>query len=158
MGDGELHNFDGCGRRLTASHQYGYKVATWHPECKGGRLMEFGRCNTPVLTPFALNIHDTYIVNNHGAELKEKSPPSIWLCCVSNRNCHRWYIGTCGIHIKLWHHVTMLFKLNNPNHLVHYNQIEKGHDFLRLRGGLLNLDPMGKIHVSHLKPMFSCGS
>ena len=30
-----------------------------------------GDCNTLVLTPFALNIHDTYIVNNHGAELKE---------------------------------------------------------------------------------------
>ena len=41
-------------------------------------------CNTPVLTPFALNIHDTYIVNNHGEELKAKAPPSIWLCYVSD--------------------------------------------------------------------------
>ena len=31
-------------------------------------------CNTPVLTPFALNVYDVYIVINHGVELKEKSP------------------------------------------------------------------------------------
>ena len=30
-------------------------------------------CNTPIFTPFALNVHDAYIVINHGAELKEKS-------------------------------------------------------------------------------------
>ena len=40
-------------------------------------------CNTPVLTSFALKVHDVYIVINHGEELKEKSPPSIWLCYVS---------------------------------------------------------------------------
>ena len=40
-------------------------------------------CNTLVLTPFALKVYDVYIVINHGAELKEKSPPSIWLCYVS---------------------------------------------------------------------------
>ena len=34
-------------------------------------------CNTPVLTPFALNVHDVYIVINHGVELKAKSPPLI---------------------------------------------------------------------------------
>ena len=39
--------------------------------------------NTPVLTPFSLNIHDVYIVINHGEELKAKSPPLIWLCYVS---------------------------------------------------------------------------
>ena len=39
-------------------------------------------CNTPVLTPFALNVYDVYIVINHGAELKEKAPPSILLCYV----------------------------------------------------------------------------
>ena len=26
-------------------------------------------CNTPVLTPFALNVYDVYIVINHGVEL-----------------------------------------------------------------------------------------
>ena len=31
-----------------------------------------GDCNTPVLTPFALKVHDVYIVINHGEELKEK--------------------------------------------------------------------------------------
>ena len=36
-----------------------------------------GECNTPFLTPFALNIYDVNIVINHGVELKEKSPPSI---------------------------------------------------------------------------------
>ena len=30
--------------------------------------------NTPVLTPFALNAYDVYIVINRGVELKEKSP------------------------------------------------------------------------------------
>ena len=40
------------------------------------------KCNTPVLTPFALKVYDVYIVINHGAELKEKGPPSIWLCYV----------------------------------------------------------------------------
>ena len=42
-----------------------------------------GDCNTPVLTPFALKVHDVYIVIIHGEELKEKSPPSIYLCYVS---------------------------------------------------------------------------
>ena len=42
-----------------------------------------GDCNTPVLTPFSLKVHDVYIVINHGEELKEKAPPSIWLCYVS---------------------------------------------------------------------------
>ena len=36
-------------------------------------------CNTPVLTLFALNVYDVYIVINRGVELKAKSPPSIWL-------------------------------------------------------------------------------
>ena len=48
-----------------------------------GNWIGWGVCNTPVLTPFALNIHDTYIVNNHGAELKAKAPPWIGLCYVS---------------------------------------------------------------------------
>ena len=42
-----------------------------------------GDCNSPVLTSFALKVHDVYIVINHGEELKEKSPPSIWLYYVS---------------------------------------------------------------------------
>ena len=42
-----------------------------------------GDCNTLVLTPLALKVHYVYIVINHGEELKEKSPPSIWLCYVS---------------------------------------------------------------------------
>ena len=42
-----------------------------------------GDFNTLVLTSFALKVHDVYIVINHGEELKEKSPPSIWLCYVS---------------------------------------------------------------------------
>ena len=32
----------------------------------------------------------------------------------------------------------------NPTSYVHCNQIEKGHDFLRLRVGMLNLEPMGE--------------
>ena len=95
--------------------------------------------NTLVLTPFALNIHDTYIVNNHGAELKAKAPPSIWLCYVSDRNCHRWYIGTCGIHIKLCHHVTIHIYLNNPNQLCSLQPNWEGAWFLRIRRG--NAEP-----------------
>ena len=34
-----------------------------------------GECNTLVLTLFALDAHDTYIVKNHGVELKAKAPP-----------------------------------------------------------------------------------
>ena len=57
--------------------------------CQGNILFKFckstedsaikgvGECNTLFLTPLALNIHDTYIVNNHGVELKAKAPPSI---------------------------------------------------------------------------------
>ena len=40
-------------------------------------------CNTPVLTPFALNVYDVYIVINRGVEVKAKAPPSIWLFYVS---------------------------------------------------------------------------
>ena len=39
-----------------------------------------GDCNTLVLIPLALNIHDVYSTINRGVELKEKAPPSIWLC------------------------------------------------------------------------------
>ena len=65
-------------------------------------------CNTPILTPNALNVYDVYIVNNHGAELKPKAPPSI---CYA---MFRIEIVTDGIsrhmaYIKLWHHVNMHF-------------------------------------------------
>ena len=40
-------------------------------------------CNTLVLTPFALSVHDVSIVINRGMELKAKAPPSIRLCYVS---------------------------------------------------------------------------
>ena len=33
------------------------------------------KCNTPILTLFALNVYDVYIVINCGVELKAKSPP-----------------------------------------------------------------------------------
>ena len=42
-----------------------------------GQVLMWKKCNTPVLTPFALNIHDTYIVNNNAAELKKRAPPWI---------------------------------------------------------------------------------
>ena len=58
-----------------------------------------GECNTPVLTPLTLKIHDTYIVNNLGAELKAKAPPSIWLCCVSIWEWSPMVIGTYGVYL-----------------------------------------------------------
>ena len=36
-----------------------------------------------MLTPFALNLYDVYILINRGVELKAKASPSIWLCYVS---------------------------------------------------------------------------
>ena len=66
-----------------------------------------GNVTSLVLTPFTLNTHDVYIVNNHCVELKAKAPPSIWL--------GMFWIGmvTDGIlghtaYIKLWHHVNVL--------------------------------------------------
>ena len=32
------------------------------------------KCNTPILTPFALNVYDVYIVINCGVKLKAKIP------------------------------------------------------------------------------------
>ena len=45
-------------------------------------MYEYIYCNTLVLTPFALNVDDVYIVIDRGVELKAKAPPSIWLCHV----------------------------------------------------------------------------
>ena len=65
--------------------------------CFGGSI-----CNTPVLTPLELNIHDTYIVNNHGAELKGKAPPSIGYVMfrieivTDGISRHAAYILSCG--------------------------------------------------------------
>ena len=50
-----------------------------------------------------------YVVNNHGAELKEKAPPSIWLCYVLAFGIAADIISGYTAHIKLWHHVTMHF-------------------------------------------------
>ena len=44
---------------------------------KKGSFNPCGMCNTPVLTPFALNVYDVYILINRGVEIKEKAPPSI---------------------------------------------------------------------------------
>ena len=47
--------------------------------CKALRtmLLKGGGYNALVLTPFALNVYDVYIVINHGVELKAKAPSSI---------------------------------------------------------------------------------
>ena len=42
-------------------------------------------CNTPVLTPFALNIYDINIVWNHGKELKAKALPLIDVFCIGDQ-------------------------------------------------------------------------
>ena len=59
------------GRNIIEEHSF------W--EIKAGN-----NCNTPVLTPFALNVHEVYIVINHGVELKAKSPTIdlVVLCSV----------------------------------------------------------------------------
>ena len=69
----------------------------------------YQKCNTPVLTPFALNVHDVYIVTNHGAELKAKAPPSIWLCYVSANGIVAESISWYTAHIKFCHHVNLHF-------------------------------------------------
>ena len=43
-----------------------------------------GGCNTPVLTLLTLKIHDMYLVNILGVELKANAPPSICLFYVSD--------------------------------------------------------------------------
>ena len=80
MGAGGCHaigtsifvQFWGTLRRYQCSILFKFCKSTEDSAIEGG-----GECNTPVLTPLALNIHDTYIVNNHGAELRAKAPPSI---------------------------------------------------------------------------------
>ena len=55
-----------------------YQCSILFKFCKrfeGSAIEGGGECNTPVLTPLTLKIHDTYIVNNLGAELKAKAPP-----------------------------------------------------------------------------------
>ena len=42
----------------------------------------------------------------------------------------------------------------NPTSYAHCNHNEKGMIFPRIRGGLLNFEPMGKIHVSAIKPFW----
>ena len=52
-----------------------------------------GNCNTLVLTPFALKVHDVYIVINHGEELKAKIPTiDLVVLGFGNWDCFRWYI------------------------------------------------------------------
>ena len=78
MGAGGCHaigtsifvQFHGTLRRYQCSILFIFFKSTEDSAIEGG-----GECNTPVLTMLALNIYDTYIVNNHGAELKEKAPP-----------------------------------------------------------------------------------
>ena len=45
-----------------------------HIVWKQGLLVNPAKCNTPILTPFALNVYDVYMVINCGVELKEKIP------------------------------------------------------------------------------------
>ena len=61
-----------------------YQCSTLFKFCKStedSAIEGGGECNTPVLTPIALNIHDTYIVNNHGVELKVKAPMDLVMLC-----------------------------------------------------------------------------
>ena len=53
---------------------------------------------TPGFDPDALNIHDIYIVINHGVELKEKSPPSIGIIAdsISGYTTHIKIVASCN--------------------------------------------------------------
>ena len=90
----------------------GYQCSILFKFCKStedSAIEGGGECNTPVLNPLALKIHDTHIVNNLGVELKAKAPPSIWLCYVSViRIVIDGILGHMA-HMNLWHHVTMHF-------------------------------------------------
>ena len=68
-----------------------------------------GNVTSPVFTPFALKVHDVYIVMNRGVEVKEKTPPSIWLCYVSANGIIANGISWYTTHIKFFHHVNMHF-------------------------------------------------
>ena len=65
-----------------------------------------GKVSHPGFDPIALDVHDLYIVNDHGAELKGQGPTIYWLCYFLDLICHRWYIGACGIYY-VGHHVNM---------------------------------------------------
>ena len=93
------------------------------------------KCNTLVLTSFALNVYDVYIVINHGVELKAKAPPSIWLCYV-------WRLKMLSMIYRDIRHITVLASCKyaflikmNPNQLCQWNHDEKGMIFLRIRRG-----------------------
>ena len=43
----------------------------------GEKVMKDGLVQHPGFDPVPLNVHDVYIVMNHGVELKAKAPPLI---------------------------------------------------------------------------------
>ena len=63
---------------MTVQLEYSLQKNEEEPEApKDKDIVTEQRCNTPVLTLFALNVYNVYIVINHGVELREKSPPLI---------------------------------------------------------------------------------
>ena len=94
-------------------------------------------CNTLVLTPFSLKVYDVYIVINHGAEIKAKSPPSIWLCYVPRlKLLPMVYHDTRHILVLASCKYMSLIKVN-PNQLCQCNHNEKGMIFPRIREGIV---------------------
>ena len=54
----------------------------------------------------ALDVHDVYILNDHGVELKAKAPPLIGHVMFWILICHQLYIRACDIYY-VGHHVHM---------------------------------------------------
>ena len=55
----------------------GVKIATKIRREKNENCVEFSFHSISGFDPVALNVHDVYIVNDHGVELKAKAPPLI---------------------------------------------------------------------------------
>ena len=112
-------------------------------------------CNTPVLTPFELNVSDVYIVSNHGVELKAKAPPSIQCFMFRRLKIVADSILCQLTHYNFGHHVNMQL-IKNPQPAMSMQQImRRGHDFLRIRWGWIfkPWGPMGKIQMSKGEPI-----
>ena len=66
-------------------------------------------CNTPVLTPFALNVYDVYIAINRGVELKAKSPTMDYCFMFQQLKSLPMVFLASQAHYNYGHHVHMHF-------------------------------------------------
>ena len=85
-----------------------------------------GNCNTLVLTPFALNVYDVYIVINRGVELKKKAPSLIYRFMF--RRLKLMQMVFCSSHIIIMDtmYICKLIKIPTTNY-VNATIMRRGH-------------------------------